>query len=128
LITGRGVVPAALVNFLLCHYFFVQMRWKGVLRGMGAPGFIAYWLGAAVLLIEYTRRFAPDLLGLGLLVLQVDFAFIMLSAGAYKFSAGYRQNDGMEFGLVNPEWGYWTRFWGRRRPSGWWFRLFNELA
>jgi hypothetical protein len=128
LITGRGVVPGALINFLLCHYFFVQMRWKGVLRGMGAPGFIAYWLGAAVLLIEYTRRFAPDLLGLGLLVLQVDFAFIMLSAGAYKFSAGYRQNDGMEFGLVNPEWGYWTRFWGRRRPSGWWFRLFNELA
>ena len=26
------------------------MRWKGILRGMGAPGFIAYWVGTAVFL------------------------------------------------------------------------------
>jgi hypothetical protein len=95
---------------------------------MGAPGFIANWLGLAVILLEYTRRHAPDLQGLALLVLQVDFAFIMLSAGVYKFSAGYRANNGMELGMVNPEWGYWWRFWSRQRPVAWRFRLFNELA
>ena len=128
LVLGWWVVPAALVNGVLCRYFFIHMRWRGLLRGMGAPGFIANWLGLAVILLEYTRRHAPDLQGLALLVLQVDFAFIMLSAGVYKFSAGYRANNGMELGMVNPEWGYWWRFWSRQRPVGWRFRLFNELA
>ena len=128
LVLGWWVVPAALVNGVLCRYFFIHMRWRGLLRGMGAPGFIANWLGLAVILLEYTRRHAPDLQGLALLVLQVDFAFIMLSAGVYKFSAGYRANNGMELGMVNPEWGYWWRFWSRQRPVAWRFRLFNELA
>ena len=128
LVIGRSVVLAALVNALLCRYFFIQMRWHGVLRGMGAPGFLAYWLGAAVLLLEYTRRAAPDLQGLALLALQVDFALIMLSAGFYKCSAGYRRNEGMELGMVNPEWGYWPQFWGRMRPDSAVFRVFNQLA
>ena len=128
LIAGWQVVAAALVNVLLCRYFFVQMRWRGVLRGMGAPGFMTYWLGAAVLLLELTRAHMPAVQGLALLVLQVDFALIMLSAGMYKFSAGYRQNQGMELGMVNPEWGYWWRFWSRFAPRSRWFRLFNALA
>ncbi|NOT24853.1 MAG: hypothetical protein HOP16_02015 [Acidobacteria bacterium] len=128
LVAGRWTVPAALINVLLCRYFFIQMRWRGVLRGMGAPGFIANWLALAVLLIEYTRYYAPQLHELALLVLQVDFALIMLSAGVYKFSAGYRANNGMELGMANPEWGYWWRFWSRQRPDAWWFRVFNELA
>jgi hypothetical protein len=128
LVVGWWVVPAALANVLLCRYFFIQMRWRGVLRGMGAPGFVANWLGVAVLLLEYTRRHAPHLQDLALLVPQVDFAFIMLSAGIYKVSSGYRRGHGMELGMVNPEWGYWWRFWSRQRPQAWWFRLFNELA
>ena len=128
LLLNERVVLSAFINVLFCRYFFIQMRWRGVLRGMGAPGFIAYWLGLAILLLEYTRRFAPEFQGLALLVLQVDFALIMLSAGMYKFSAGYRQSDGMELGMVNPEWGYWTAFWGRMPPDSLWFRLFNQLA
>src|SRR3989442_5033562 len=57
----------ALANLLLCRYFFIHMRWKGVLRGMGAPGFMAYWLGLAVFLLEYTSRYAPGLRSLALL-------------------------------------------------------------
>ena len=53
---------AALVNLALCRYFFIHMRWKGILRGMGAPGFMAYWTGLAVFLLEYASRFAPDLI------------------------------------------------------------------
>ena len=74
LVVGHGRVAAAGVNLLLCYYFFIRMRWRGVLRGMGAPGFIAFWLGAAVLLLELTSRHAPALHGLALLTVQVDFA------------------------------------------------------
>ena len=128
LFVNRAVMPAACINVVFCRYFFIQMRWRGVLRGMGAPGFMAYWLGVAVLLLEYARRFAPELQGLALLVLQVDFALIMVSAGTYKLASGYHQNDGMELGMVNPEWGYWSGFWSRLSPQSVWFRLCNEAA
>lgn len=128
LIAGRGVVPAAAVNLLFCYYFFVRMRWRSVTRGMGAPGFIAFWLGAAVFLLEAVTVYAPQLRSLVLLTFQLDFAGIMLSAGLYKLAAGYRRNQGMELGMVNPEWGYWPRFWSAWRPTHPLFRFFNEMA
>jgi hypothetical protein len=125
---GWGSPWAALVNLALCRYFFIHMRWKGILRGMGAPGFMAYWTGLAVFLLEYTSRFAPDLRSVALLVLQVDLAFIMLSAGIYKFTAGYPQNHGMELGLCNPMWGYWWKWYAARRPDSAVFWTMNQLA
>ena len=121
-------VLAAVINLACCYYFFIAMRWRGVLRGMGAPGFIATWLSAAVFLVELTRRHIPEQQGLALFVLQVDFALVMVAAGIYKFLAGYRQNDGMELGMVNPEWGYWGGLWSRVAPSHPIFRFFNEMA
>jgi hypothetical protein len=128
LVLGVWSVGAALGNLLLCRYFFIQMRWKGVLRGMGAPGFLTYWLGGAVFLLEVTTRYALAARPLAVLVLQVDFALIILSAGIYKLSAGYPRNEGMEFGLVNPQWGYWWRRWMLLPPSHWLFRTLNHLA
>ena len=128
LVAGWASVWAALANLALCRYFFIQMRWKGILRGMGAPGFMAYWTGLAVFLLEYTSRFAPGLRSLALLVLQVDLAFIMLSAGIYKFTAGYPRNHGMELGLCNPMWGYWWKWYAARRPGSPVFWTMNQLA
>ena len=128
MIAGWAEPWAALVNLAFCRYFFIHMRWKGVLRGMGAPGFMAYWTGLAVFLLEYTSRFAPDLRGLALLVLQVDLAFIMLSAGIYKFTAGYPRNHGMELGLCNPMWGYWWKWYAARPPGSAVFWTMNQLA
>jgi hypothetical protein len=128
LVAGWSSVWAALVNLALCRYFFVHMRWKGILRGMGAPGFMAYWTGLAVFLLEYTGRFAPDLRSLALLVLQVDLAFIMLSAGVYKFTAGYPHNHGMELGMCNPMWGYWWKWYAARQPDSAVFWTMNQLA
>jgi hypothetical protein len=125
---GWGMPWAAIVNLVLCRYFFIHMRWKGVLRGMGAPGFIAYWLGAVVTLLEVTRRWIPAVLPLALLVAQVDFALLMFSAGIYKFTSGYRRNHGMELGLCNPMWGYWWRSYVRFRPSSPVFWTMNQLA
>ena len=41
---GYWTTLAALVNLVLCYYFFVRMRWKGILRGMGAPDKAAWRL------------------------------------------------------------------------------------
>lgn len=128
LIAGTACVLASFSNLLLCRHYFIQMRWKGVARGLGAPGFIAYWLAAAVFLLELSLHFAPDLRSLTVLVLQVDFAFIMLSAGIYKFTAGYPKNHGMELGMANPEWGYWWLFYKNLPPSSLLFRVLNHLA
>ena len=118
----------ALVNLLFCRYFFIHMRWKGLLRGMGAPGYVTYWAGAAIFFLEYTLHFAPELRPLALLVLQADFAFVYLSSGFYKFSAGYPRNHGMELGLVNPAWGYWWKTYKKFPPSHTLFKTLNHLA
>ena len=130
LLLAFGVWPvwAALINLILARYFFIHMRWKGVLRGMGAPGFMTYWLGLVVFLLELTTAFAPRVRLLVVLVAQVDFAFIMLSAGIYKATAGYARNHGMEYGMVNPEWGYWWRFFRRMAPGHVLFPIYNHLA
>lgn len=125
---GRWTIWAALLNLIFCRYFFVRMRWKGVLRGMGAPGFMAYWLAAVVFLLEYFQVYAPQYRSLALLVAQVDFAFIMLSAGIYKRTAGYAQNHGMEGGMVNPQWGYWWWLYRKVSPRHPIFKVLNHLA
>jgi hypothetical protein len=126
LAAGRGPLAAAALNLALCRYYHVHMRWKGVLRGLGAPGFLCCWLAGAVFLLELTGGCAPGLRPLALLVLQVDFALIMFVAGWYKLRAGYVRGEGMEYGLVNPQWGRWWR-WYRRLPSGHWFFRFNNF-
>ena len=128
IVIDRFTVPAALVNVVLCRHYFIRMRWKGVLRGMGAPGFMTYWLGVAVLLLEVTTRYAPSARPAALLALQVDLALIFVSAGVYKVSAGFARNDGMELGLANPAWGYWWRRYKDLPPSHLLLRVLNHLA
>ncbi len=128
LASGREVLASATVNLACCYYFFNRLRWKSVSRGMGAPGFIALWLGAAVFLLELTTRYAPSVRDLALVTLRVDFGAIMLSAGLYKLAAGYRQRNGMELGMANPEWGYWASYWKTWPPDHALFRFFNEMA
>lgn len=125
---GWHTVACALINLIFSYYFFIAQRWKGIARGMGAPGFVTYWLGMAVFLTEYTLHFAPQLRGLALLVLQVDFALIMFSAGIYKMTAGYAHNHGMEFGMANPQWGYWSNFCAKIPPEHWVLKTLNHLA
>jgi hypothetical protein len=125
---GYWTTIAALINLIFCYYFFVRMRWKGILRGMGAPGFMSYWLAAVVFLLEYALHHRPSLTPLVLLVAQADFAFIMLSAGIYKFTAGYARNNGMEGGMVNPQWGYWWWIYQKLSPRQALFRFLNQMA
>jgi hypothetical protein len=126
---GRWTIGAALMNLLLCRHFFINERWKGLLRGMGAPGFVSYWLAACVFFLELSLRDATGgLRGAVLTVFRADFACIILAAAIYKVTAGYPQNHGMELGLANPEWGYWWRLYHRLPPGHFLFRTFNHLA
>ena len=128
LVLDRAVLWAALVNVVLCRHYFIRLRWKGALRGMGAPGFMTYWLGAAVLLLEAATRLMPSARPIALAALQIDLAVIMLSAGTYKVTAGFTQNEGMELGLANPAWGYWWRRYAALPPSHWLLWTLNQLA
>ncbi len=130
LLVGRHTVVSSLVALFLARFFFVNLRWKSIARGMGAPGFMLYWLGGLVALLEYTAHYDPDgwLRALVILVFKVDFAVIFLCAGQYKLFSGYPQNNGMERGMVNPWWGYWWRFYRRFPPHHWVFRSLNHLG
>jgi hypothetical protein len=130
LITGAFVVLSAFINLLFCRYYFISMRWKSILRGMGAPGFLSYWTGALVFFVELGARLDPSgrILQAASAAFRIDLGVIMICAGAYKAVAGYPRNHGMELGMVNPFWGYWGRFYRALPPSHWLFRTLNHLA
>jgi len=128
LVSDWHPVVASFANLILCHYFFVASRWRSVLRGFGAPGFMTYWLGSAVFLLALTRCAAPAVQPLAVLFLQVDIALIVFSAGLYKFRSGYARGEGMDYGLVNPMWGYRPKFFRRLPVDRKIFFLFNQSA
>lgn len=128
LMAGQWVIAVAALNLVLARYFCIWMRWRGVLRGMGAPGFMTYWLAVAVFLLEATTRYAPSVRPLALFALQIDLGFIFLAAAIYKLRSGYRHNEGMELGLANPQWGYWWKSYRRVSPGHPLFRVLNQLA
>ena len=129
LAAGRWTLGAALLNLLLCRHFFIDERWKSLLRGMGAPGFVSYWLAACVFFLELSLGdLGGGLRRAALAVFRADFACIILAAGIYKVTAGYPKHHGMELGLANPEWGYWWRLYRRLPPDHLLFRTLNHLA
>ena len=130
MVLGQYPVWSSFINLLLCRYFFIHMRWKGILRGMGAPGFMTYWLGACVFFLEYGLHMDPSetIRSVAVTLFRFDFAAIMISAGVYKLVCGYPKNEGMEYGMVNPWWGYWWRYYQKVPASHLVFRLLNHLA
>ncbi len=129
LIRGHNTVWFAAVNLAICWYYFVHMRWHSLLRGMGAPGFFCYWMGAAVLILETGRYLDPTgvVLAVGLLALQWDYALIQLCAGSYKGVCGYSRNTGMQLGLANPMWGHHWQFYKKMDPAHPLFRFLNQV-
>lgn len=119
---------ASAVNLLYAHHYFIRSRWSSLLRGMGAPGAMLFWLSGAAFLLELTRVMDPDAQGFAVRILQIDFALIMLSSGVSKFSSGYLQGEGMEYGLVNPMWSYWPGFYRKFRADHWVFKGMDHAA
>lgn len=130
LVWGHNTVAFAALNLAICWYYFVFMRWHSLLRGMGAPGFFCYWMGAAVLILETGRHLDHTgiILIVGLLTLQWDYALIQLCAGSYKGVCGYSRNTGMQLGLANPMWGHHWRFYKKMDPAHPLFRFLNQVS
>lgn len=130
LLVDHHTVVAAAVCLMWSRFFFISMRWKSLSRGMGAPGFMLYWLSGLTFLLEYTRYYDSTgwLRPLAILAFKLDFAVIMLCAGQYKMFAGYPQNNGMERGMVNPWWGKLGSFYRKRSPDSAVFWFFNHCA
>ena len=130
LITGTQTVLCALINLAVCWFYFVRCRWNSLLRGMGAPGFFCYWLGAVTLFLELGRYMDPSgrILAVVVLVAQVDFALIQLCAGSYKSVCGYSANEGMQLGLANPFWGHHWRFYKKMKPAHPLFVFLNQVS
>jgi hypothetical protein len=130
LLVDKQTVLASLVCLLCCRFCFISLRWRSISRGMGAPGFMLYWLAALVFFLEYTRYYDPSgyLRALAILTFKVDFAVIMLCAGQYKLFSGYPQNNGMERGMVNPWWGRLRDRYRHIPPDHLLFKFLNHCA
>lgn len=130
LIVDQHTVLSSLVALVCCRFCFVALRWRSLSRGMGAPGFMLYWLAALVFFLEYTRFYDPSgvLRMIAIFTFKVDFAVIMMCAGQYKLFSGYPQNNGMERGMVNPWWGRLRRYYRRLSPNSMVFKFFNHCA
>lgn len=130
LIVGKQTVLCGLINLVICWFYFVHCRWNSLLRGMGAPGFFCYWLGAVTFLLELGRHMDPTgrILAVLVLVAQVDFALIQLCAGSYKSVCGYSANAGMQLGMANPFWGHHWRFYSKMRPDHPVFVFLNQVS
>ena len=130
LLVDKHTVAASVVCLLCCRFCFISLRWRSISRGMGAPGFMLYWLAALVFFLEYTRFYDPSgyLRCLAILTFKVDFAVIMLCAGQYKLFSGYPQNNGMERGMVNPWWGRLRDRYRTLPPQHFIFKFLNHCA
>jgi hypothetical protein len=115
------------INFLFCRYFFVSQRFNGVARGAGAPGYMIYWLSFFQLLLA--AAFLIDVpLATTLYIIHFDFALIMISAGIYKIRTGYLHGRGMEYGLANPMWSRFHKFFSMQKVDSPIFLFFNVSA
>ncbi|MBT9584589.1 hypothetical protein IV102_14690 [bacterium] len=120
----------SLFFYVVYRHYYIDTRWSSIRRGFGAPGFMSHWTAFYLVLLQMTAF----LDGSGALplqvwwVMQVDFAVIMVCAGTYKYMVGYVHHDGMEYGCVNPFWGYFWRLFLKAHPRAWYFRVMNFFA
>jgi len=97
------------ISLFFSRYFFVYLRYQSVGRGNGAPGFMIYWyaLYGFFFKVFHFLNWNIDIL---LILLVIDFSLIMTSSATYKFLNGYLANRGIEYGLVNPMWSRFSKF------------------
>ena len=121
---------ASLFFYVLYRHYYIDTRWSSIRRGFGAPGFMSHWVAFYLIVLQMASFLdASGALAMQCWwVMQVDFAVIMVCAGTYKYMVGYLHHDGMEYGCVNPFWGYFWRWFLKAHPRAWYFRAMNFLA
>jgi len=133
-IAGFGPEPLRCIGWaalwVIFRHIFIKRRWSSVRRGCGAPGFMSHWTALWVFAVGLARLIDGTgwLVGQIFFTMRLDFAIIMLCAGSYKIAVGYLRGNGMEFGRVNPIWGYHWRYSSKTPPGGFYPSLMNVLA
>lgn len=132
LIVGNRLakLAATLFFFALYRHYHIDRRWSSVRRGGGAPGFMNHWAAFSLLLLQASAFLDGSgwLSSQVLWMVRIDFAVIMICAGTYKWAVGYLRSAGMEYGRVNPLWGYWWRHYAAQTPNSAYVRVTNALA
>lgn len=120
-----------LFSFILIpifRYYFISTRWSSLLRGGGAPGYMSYYSLLIILLSELSFILPTgNHVWLGYLIM-LDFGTIILCSGIYKSLSGYLKSDGMEYGLANPMWSYFFKYFSKISPNNTFFKVQNYTA
>jgi hypothetical protein len=129
---GIGFYPVvgAAVLWFIFRDLYITNRFKNLLRGTGAPGFMSHHTALFMFLLEAAALLdRSHVLGERVFLLyRIDFGMILLCAGMYKALSGYLQGEGMEYGFANPIWCYWFRVFRRFNPRLIFFRLQDAVA
>ena len=115
---------------MLFRHYYIGLRWRSLLRGVGAVGFMPYWTALYLFAFESISWFTQHgVLEVALFrALRIDFALIFICAGTYKALTGYVKGEGVEYALSNPMWTYGFKFFAGTRPSGVVYRLADLAA
>lgn len=127
---GYPRLLGSLFFYAVYRHYYIDQRWASVRRGGGAPGFMSHWAVFYLVVLQFAAYLDRSgwLLGWVWTMAKVDFAVIMTCAGMYKLLIGYLHLDGMEYGRVNPMWGYFWRFFRHESPTSLHIRVNNWLA
>jgi len=121
---------ASIALWTFTRHYFIRLRWATPRRGGGAPGFMNDFTArllvffSSAVLFDRSGSLGQALLWIG----RLDLVAIVGCAGLYKLLSGYARGEGMEFGMVNPMWGYAWKFWGALAPSSSVFRFWNQAG
>lgn len=121
-----------ITSFILCicmRYCYVTNYKNRLLQGAGAVGHTCYFTTAYLFIFEL--GYALDPLHLPQFFHEVfayEIGLLMVISGLYKGVLGYMQNEGIEYGFVNPMWGKFYKLFRKIPPKSLFFRLSNWLA
>ncbi len=118
LVFDVATLASALVAWAMCRYFFVHVRFRSLLRGAGAVGFVPYMVAGHLVLWELAFRVGapPAVVSALTWWFCIDFGLMLCCAATSKLTMGYLAGHGVELALVNPFWGRWWRLL-RRLPA-----------
>lgn len=121
-----------LTSFILTlslRYCYITNYIKRLLQGAGAVGHICYFISVYLFLFELGKAVDPELLSEFFHeVFAFEIGLLMVMAGLYKGFLGYMRNEGVEYGLVNPMWGKFYKFFKEVPPNSWIYQVNNWIA
>jgi len=115
----------------LSSYFFIYLRYSGIGRGMGAPGYFTYfsnfivlWLSLSQLSDNWKIRSIMEQ------SLEMLLGAIFFISGIYKLNSGFTMKNsfGINIGLCNEMWAYKPDLFVNIPPKSWLFKIAQLIS